>query len=187
MKTFFSLVVLVSVLQVSFASLKTLPIWPLPASAVTGDDTWTLDGSFTIVYKGTNKIAIDGVNRYLNLIGVNNSSVGNLKSCELTIADDKALPVITDVTDDYKVVVGGTMSPCYISSSYVWGALRALETFTQLMYRDTATNTVKIDGVPLAVNDHTRFNHRGILIDTARHYQPVDEILKIIDSLPVNK
>ena len=40
---------------------------------------------------------------------------------------------------------------------------------------------------PVTLNDSPRYLHRGLMIDTARHYLSVSEILRMIDSLVMNK
>lgn len=40
---------------------------------------------------------------------------------------------------------------------------------------------------PVSVEDSARYNHRGLLIDTARHYLTITEIERMIDSLAMNK
>ena len=72
-----------------------------------------------------------------------------------------------------------------------WGILRGLETFTHLFKRNMILNRLElIDSSStndIIINDQPRFKHRGILIDTARHYLSIDIIKQVIDSLVINK
>ena len=44
-----------------------------------------------------------------------------------------------------------------------------------------------IRGAPWAIADYPRFAHRGLLIDTARHYQPIPVIKALLDSMAYAK
>ncbi|KAI8369440.1 glycoside hydrolase superfamily [Radiomyces spectabilis] len=63
------------------------------------------------------------------------------------------------------------------------GALRGLETFSQLILNqdhDLVVHTAKI-------KDHPSYGHRGIMLDTARNFYPVKDILRTIDAMAYNK
>jgi hexosaminidase len=86
---------------------------------------------------------------------------------------------------------------CAISSATVWGTLYGMETFSQLLVRQLSSSSSSklagdVDFVYLGfrsidINDTPRFAHRGLLIDTARHFLPVASIKSLIDSMPMNK
>lgn len=44
-----------------------------------------------------------------------------------------------------------------------------------------------ISHLPIEVEDYPEFSHRGLMIDTARHYLPVRIILETIDGMMYNK
>ncbi|KAJ9580577.1 hypothetical protein L9F63_024244, partial [Diploptera punctata] len=72
-----------------------------------------------------------------------------------------------------------------LTSQTIWGILRGLETFAQLL-------TIDEDGVVLKVNstsimDFPRYSHRGLLLDTSRHFYPVPAILLLLDGMEANK
>ncbi|XP_035665448.1 beta-hexosaminidase subunit beta-like [Branchiostoma floridae] len=64
-----------------------------------------------------------------------------------------------------------------------WGALRGLETFSQLIYGENGKHVVN----GTSISDSPRFPHRGIMIDTARHYLPLPFILHHLDAMAYNK
>eukprot|EP01133_Synstelium_polycarpum_P003808 gene3808-4390_t len=90
------------------------------------------------------------------------------------------------VDESYTIFVSsaGSLS---ISSPTIYGAIRGLETFSQLIIYDQATNNYTIPYAPISINDYPRFEWRGFLVDTARHYLPVTFLLHIIDTLAYNK
>ncbi|GBG59262.1 hypothetical protein CBR_g32277 [Chara braunii] len=74
-----------------------------------------------------------------------------------------------------------------ILAETVFGVLRALETFSQLCSYSFSSKSVEVKGVPWAIQDSPRFPHRGVLIDTSRHFQPVAAIKGVVDSLSFAK
>ncbi|EGW04522.1 beta-hexosaminidase subunit alpha isoform X1 [Cricetulus griseus] len=73
---------------------------------------------------------------------------------------------------------------CLLVSETVWGALRGLETFSQLVWK-SAEGTFFINKTK--IKDFPRFPHRGILLDTSRHYLPLSSILDTLDVMAYNK
>ncbi|KFD64884.1 hypothetical protein M514_04493 [Trichuris suis] len=65
----------------------------------------------------------------------------------------------------------------------VWGALRGLETFSQLVVRGGSQNIVRAANI----KDYPRFSYRGILLDTARHFLSVEVIKQNIEIMSQNK
>ncbi|KRT85125.1 glycoside hydrolase, partial [Oryctes borbonicus] len=65
------------------------------------------------------------------------------------------------------------------------GILRGLETFAQSIY--TYDNDANLYLNATNITDYPRFPHRGLLLDTARHYLSVDIIYKHLDAMSYSK
>ncbi|KAM7392562.1 hypothetical protein PAMA_007601 [Pampus argenteus] len=66
----------------------------------------------------------------------------------------------------------------------VWGALHGLETFSQLVYEDEY-GAKSINST--TISDFPRFAHRGILLDSSRHFLPIKVILANLETMAMNK
>ncbi|KAL8695928.1 MAG: hypothetical protein Q9201_007898 [Fulgogasparrea decipioides] len=68
------------------------------------------------------------------------------------------------------------------------GVLRALETFTQLFYKTSASSGgVYCPYAPVRIIDAPKFAHRGLNMDVARNYYAPSDIMHTIDALAWNK
>jgi hexosaminidase len=65
--------------------------------------------------------------------------------------------------------------------------MHGLETFSQLVTFDHASETFQIKNAPWKIDDKPRFPHRGLMIDSARHFETLASIRHVIDSLPYAK
>jgi hexosaminidase len=75
--------------------------------------------------------------------------------------------------------------PAALRAATVLGALHGLETFSQLVTFDFDAEAYSSPCV--SIRDAPRFPHRGLMMDTARHYEPVVAIRALVDSLPYAK
>ncbi|KAJ6425014.1 hypothetical protein OIU84_025727 [Salix udensis] len=102
----------------------------------------------------------------------------------LTIAvKDLAAPLQHSVDESYTLVIPTASSTANLTAETVWGAMRGLETFSQLVWGSKPL----LVPVGLHVWDSPLFEHRGILLDTSRNYYPVDDILRTIKAMSANK
>uniref|UniRef100_A0AC34RI97 Beta-N-acetylhexosaminidase n=1 Tax=Panagrolaimus sp. JU765 TaxID=591449 RepID=A0AC34RI97_9BILA len=70
-----------------------------------------------------------------------------------------------------------------LDANEVWGALRGLETFSQLIFWKNDSYWIRTS----QIHDFPRFPLRGVLIDTSRHYLPPPTIKRQIDIMAQNK
>ena len=67
----------------------------------------------------------------------------------------------------------------------MWGALRGLETFSQIVYEDQNLGVYLANATYIV--DSPRFPFRGFMIDTSRHFLSVPTVLEMVETLAENK
>lgn len=75
---------------------------------------------------------------------------------------------------------GGSVPSGRLEALTVFGALRGLESFSQMLY---SNNTIAVQ----AVVDWPRFPFRGLMVDSARHFLPLPLLLANLDAMAYNK
>jgi hexosaminidase len=81
---------------------------------------------------------------------------------------------------------GGAPANATLACATVYGCLRGLETFSQSVVA-TASGLLVVAQTPLLVEDAPRFAHRGVMLDTSRHFLPLATLRAVIDGLPFDK
>ncbi|KAM3609430.1 uncharacterized protein V6R79_014690 [Siganus canaliculatus] len=173
-------------------------IWPLPQTFMSSSERFPLNSQAFYFTYGRQSAAQKGCSvldtafkRYFSLIFPDYISAndvlrfngGRLFTVEVSVgyADCESYPN-EDTSERYNLSVSARRASLYAET--VWGALRGLETFSQLVYQDDFgiyfVNKTEIEDFP-------RFQYRGILLDTSRHYLPVQTILKTLDAMAYSK
>uniref|UniRef100_A0A8C5QMZ6 Beta-hexosaminidase n=1 Tax=Leptobrachium leishanense TaxID=445787 RepID=A0A8C5QMZ6_9ANUR len=174
-------------------------LWPRPRSVQISDDFLYLSPArFSIVHGSSStagpscNLLQDAFNRYYKYIfgdskwqESENRPLGELQLLQVVIispdSDCNAYPSISS-DESYKLSVDTDVA--VIQANKVWGALRALETFSQLVYQDDI-------GLFLInktlISDAPRFGHRGVLLDSSRHFLPKKILFRNLDAMAFNK
>jgi len=96
----------------------------------------------------------------------------------IAAAEDTA-PLAQHMNESHSLTA--TASGVKITAPTVWGALRGLETLAQLVVpAGCAVPLLEIRDAPL-------YTHRGLLIDSSRHFLPVPDVLELLDSMQMAK
>ncbi|XP_052794826.1 beta-hexosaminidase subunit beta-like isoform X2 [Mya arenaria] len=89
-----------------------------------------------------------------------------------------------DSDESYTLQITEDGTEASIQASQVWGALRGLETFSQLVFQNSF-GTFVVNAT--AVNDVPRFKHRGVLLDTSRHFLSMRVLKENLELMSQNK
>lgn len=87
----------------------------------------------------------------------------------------------------YELTIPADGSPATVTANTIWGAMWGMESFSQLVRFNFTAGVYIIANAPWTLHDSPRFPHRGLMIDLARHFQPLASIRSIIDSLAYAK
>lgn len=191
------LLVVLAVLLARGAAVAQAPVWPQPAKfsgAGTGSVGVVPSPNFFTLSGGANDFLSAAFARYEPLVFPHSPSkagvagVRGVTSLNFEVEDlsDDHPQLNTD--ESYLLSVPADSSHvATVKAKTVYGALRGLETFSQLVKFDFDANRYTISGAPIAIDDAPRFPHRGLMIDSARHYLSLPAIREIIDTLPYGK
>jgi len=108
---------------------------------------------------------------------------GNLGELNVVLRSPCEVKPYLGMDESYSLAINNGSS--VLESKSVWGILRGLESFSQLL-------TWAGDGSGLRINhttvlDEPRFSWRGLLIDTSRHYINPMTLFQIIEGMSYNK
>lgn len=90
---------------------------------------------------------------------------------------------IQSVDEDESYSLTITQSHATLKAATVVGALRGMETLLQLVQRDETGYSLPV----IRIEDAPRFRWRGLLIDSGRHFEPIDVIKRTLDGMAAVK
>ena len=164
-------------------------IWPMPQNVSQGAKLRTVSYPLTI---GTYPSFPDldaAIARFTDVTfqhrATGDPGTESITSVEVEVQDIN-VPLQLGVDESYTLHVSSTYGVTIHATTY-YGALHGLETLSQLITYNFTTSVYQIAGAPWSIQDQPRYPHRGVLVDTSRHYQTIPVIKKIVDSLAYSK
>jgi hexosaminidase len=169
-----------------------LNLMPYPAAVQQGGGALRVDASFSVTLRGYTESRLDrAVQRFQRqlfhqtAIPLTPPKAGAAKSTASTlqIHTDHASKEIQELGEDESYTLEVTPDSARLSAANPLGALRGLQTFQQLV-------EVTPDGfaVPaVTIHDQPRFPWRGTMIDSGRHFIPLDVLRRNIDGMEAVK
>lgn len=171
-------------------------IWPLPTKYTNGSTSLAVDASAGVGFfsgPASSKLLAAAFERYARLTfphkvpATDDASASSLSGLTVTVdstAED--FPQI-ETDESYELTVPDAGGKASLHAKTVFGALRGLETFSQIVVFDFDLEAYTIPFAPWSITDTPRFPHRGLMFDSARHFEPIATIKALIDSLPYAK
>src|ERR1700719_1943777 len=184
----FCLLVLGALMSSPLVSAQEQPplyLMPVPSSVQIGVGRFLVDAKFSVASTGYSEARLDrAVERFLLHLSRQTAiplsrKPGNSSKASLVIHTDHASKEIQELGEDESYVLEVTTSGAKLSAPTPLGTLHGLQTFLQLV-------EVSPDGFAapaVMINDRPRFPWRGLMIDSARHFVPLDVLKRNIDGL----
>lgn len=171
-------------------SSATLHLLPVPAQVTVGTGRMPITGAFAVTTPTFHDGRLDrAVERMLQRLesrsgtAYRHAIARDSTFAPLTIVVDGAGQKIQTETEDesYTLSVSDTAARLYAPT--VVGAIRGLETFLQLLERDSSGAWLPT----VEIRDQPRFPWRGLLIDVSRHWEPIEVIERNLDAMAAVK
>jgi hexosaminidase len=172
-------------------------LWPIPASYKTGTNTVAIKDpcnfSFNILNKDTNPqipqlIAL--YRKYMFTRGcktlpttLSTPTVDLNSILTIYIKDVKEYLMNSETDESYNLYI--TNGVLALNASTYIGLVRGLETFSQLLTVTVSGSSFSysIQSAPITITDSPRFPHRGVMVDTARHFIAKEKLFQVMDAM----
>ncbi len=169
--------------------MQSLNLMPVPANVQLGSGSLKIDANFTVALAGRSDARLTGaaerfagrLARQTGLLMATKPVQGE-KATLVVRADHDTKPV-QEVGEDESYALEVNSAGATITAATDLGALHGLQTFLQLV-------TVSPEGFAapaISIKDTPRFPWRGLMIDTGRHFIPLDVLRRNIDGLEAVK
>jgi hexosaminidase len=193
--TWFTALSLMAMGALSFAPLlrgqqmTTLNLMPVPANVQLGSGSLKVDAGFTAALTGHTDARLTAtVERFTDRLAKQTGLLiaakpANGVKATLVVHTDRDSKPVQEVGEDESYVLEVTSTGATLNAPTDLGALHGLQTFLQLV-------SVSPDGfaVPaVSIKDSPRFPWRGLLIDSGRHFIPVEVLRWNIDGMEAVK
>lgn len=187
------LLVVVLTCALSVSGQETTPkldLMPVPASVKFHNERLVVDASFKVATRGHSddrlKAAITRFMKRLEgrtVLTLEPGFAADDQLTQLIVHCDSAGKTVPGLGENESYNIDITRRQAILKAPTVVGAIRGLETLLQLLSTDR--NGFYFPGVQ--IQDQPRFPWRGLLVDVARHFHPVEVLKRTLDGLAAVK
>ena len=171
------------------AQQPALNLMPLPANAQLGSGSLHVDSAFSVAFTGYAEPRLERAGeRFLRQLRRQTGLALSFKPAKsgkatLVVETEHASKEIQEVGEDESYILDVSTASARIRASTPLGAMHGLQTFLQLV-------DVSPDGFAapaITIQDKPRFPWRGLMIDSARHFIPLDVVRRNLDGMEAVK
>ena len=166
-----------------------LNLMPWPASVQNGSGALKIDASFGVAFTGYNEARLDRAGqRFLLQLQRQTGLLISGKTAEpakatLVAHTDHASKEVQELGEDEAYTLEITPTGAKLNAANPLGVLRGLQTFLQLV--DVSPDGFAAPAV--SIKDQPRFGWRGLLIDSSRHFTPMEVLKRNLDGMEAVK
>ena len=166
-----------------------LNLMPAAADVQLGDGSLSVDSTFSVALAGHTEPRLDrAVQRFLQRLSAQTAIPFAPKraassKATLTIHSDHASKQVQELGEDETYVLEIASGGAKLNAPTPLGVLHGLQTFLQLV--DVAPDGFAAPAV--VIRDQPRFPWRGLMIDTSRHFIPIDVLRCNLDGMEAVK
>eukprot|EP00795_Rhopilema_esculentum_P012978 gene12978-3743_t len=163
-------------------------VWPKPQRESRSDKYFAVDPAkfkFSVAGQQSSVLSL-AMARYMPLTFPDTKvstewKMEQVETLQIKVSNEYA-PMELSTDESYELDIQSPNS--MLTATTVWGALRGLETFSQVVHQnESGSYFVQMNQIV----DFPRFHHRGFLIDTSRHFIALPIILKFVDAMAYSK
>ena len=164
------------------------PLMPMPAHLQQGTGQFFVNSSFTLGFEGYREPRLDSaaarfLQRLSRQTGIPLPTAPSDSHAKFVIRCRQASAKIQEVGEDESYRLEITSSDVKLEAPNPLGILHGLQTFLQLVQ----IGPQGFAAPSLIIEDRPRFPWRGLLIDVARHFQPMETLKRNLDAMEAVK
>jgi hexosaminidase len=166
-----------------------LNLMPWPASVQQGSGALKIDESFRVGFTGhteprlerAGQRFLDRLHRQTGILIMTKG--GDPAKATLVVHTDKASKEVQELGEDESYALEVTPQGAKIDAANPLGVLRGLQTFLQLV----EVSPSGFAAPAVNIKDQPRFAWRGLMIDSSRHFTPLDVLKRNLDGMEAVK
>ena len=173
----------------ALSQAKTAPaLMPLPLHVSRGEGALKVDSNFTVALDGYEDARLESARkRFIGTLsretGIPFHDEGTKGEAVLTVKTGGASDAVQQLGENESYHLEVTPTHALLTAPNELGAMHGLQTFLQLV--SITPNGFSAPAV--TIDDEPRFPWRGLMIDSGRHFQPMDVIERNLDGMEAVK